>query len=732
MAAHEQPPSGSRYVLGVDIGTTYTAAAVHLLDAPQRGGAGGRWHMVELGTRAATIPSWVLIRADGVALVGEAAERRALIEPTRAAREFKRRLGDSVPLLLGGSPFSAEALTAEVLRYTIAQATERYGLAPHRLALSYPANWGPFKLDVLRAAVSLAGQNPARVTFISEPEAAALAYAAHDRPPRGAMVAVYDLGGGTFDVAVLQDDGSRYRLVGEPGGVERLGGIDFDEALFRHVLGMVETDIDLTSEDPPVIADLMALRTACVAAKEALSVETDTTVAVRLGAYRQEVRVVRSEFEALIRPTLHYTIDALSHTLAEAGLTPADLHAVLLVGGSSRIPLVGQLVAGALGRPVALDIHPKHVVALGAALVGAGAAPADLAEDAARVGVVLTDDDAYGPAPAASTRGSGPATPPVAQPIAPVDAPAPTPTARFDPASPPTPTSGRLTAPATPPNPTPAPAPPPSYAPPSYAPPSYAPSNVLPSNVAPANLTPPNPSPPQPASPNFAPPNVASSNPAPTRVPPTNRRSGNDESTSDLETEVVAERGNGSGRTSNGSPKAARRRAAAVGVGAFAGLVALAGFLVLRDAPDANNDAGAAAAGQSIASSLTATPASNAPAAKELEVSPALDEFLNFANGTDKDLLRVGNVAERGMATCRSAMDEAAATFGEIPLEPPRIPLRLKGALADSGKGVESLEGKIIDTFFRRLQACVNGDQASYDQLQAEDEALRSQEPTSS
>ncbi len=760
MAGADQPPAASRYVLGVDIGTTYTAAAVHLLDEPrhdqERGGAGGRWHMLELGSRAVTIPSMVLIRADGVALIGEAAERRSLIEPTRTAREFKRRLGDSVPLLLGGSPFSAEALTAEVLRYTIALATERYGVAPHRLALSHPANWGPFKLDVLRAAVSLAGENPDRVTFISEPEAAALAYAAHDRPPHGAVVAVYDLGGGTFDVAVLQDAGNRYRLIGEPGGVERLGGIDFDEALFRHVLGLVEADVDLTSEDPPVIADLMALRNACVAAKEALSVETDTTVAVRLGAHRQEVRVVRSEFEALIRPTLQYTISALTHTLEEAGLTPADLHAVLLVGGSSRIPLVAQLVSAALARPVALDIHPKHVVALGAALVGAGAAPADQTEDPGRQSALLTN---RGPEPAAAS--PTPPAPVPAQTTATATArltgPASTePASRARTSRPAPPDVGptRLTRAATPspaaPAPATRPAPAPMPAPANRA--AAAPSQerqrgsaVTPASGGGATSDPPKAGGPDPA--RQAPAALAPSGPMPpppgsrfaTVTPPatsagrltTPARRPSDSSTTEIESDRLAVASTALAKPTPVSGSG-RRRLAGVLVGAFAGLVALAGYLVLRDSNEV--DPPASSANAKTATSVTSS--GSAPATSAVSATVAnksarqtLREFADFANRTDGILLRTGNRADRVIPACRKALTDAETAFGAPPPTTPRVPASLVAALNSFGGGTDGVLGKLIDTFYRRLQACIDGNQDLYDQLQIEEGALRDQLP---
>ncbi|MDH4148742.1 MAG: Hsp70 family protein, partial [Acidimicrobiia bacterium] len=357
------------YSLGVDLGTTFTAAAVH---------RDGRLQMVSLGNRSMVVPSVLFQKDDGELLVGEAAETRAESAPGRVAREFKRRMGDPAPLLLGGTPHSPEALTGRLLRWVVDKVSELEGAPPRSIALTHPANWKTFKIDVLRQAYEMAGLAATPVTFLSEPEAASLAYAADERPPPRSRIAVYDLGGGTFDASVLENRGDRFMILGDPGGIERLGGIDFDDALFHFVRSQVPGIDDVDVEDPDVLADLLDLRRRCVEAKEALSADLDTSVTARLGAARHEIRVLRKEFEDLIRPTLRYTTEALARTIEAAGLTAADLHTVLLVGGSSRVPLVGETVSAQMGRPVAVDIHPKHSVALGAALVAAGASPSEL------------------------------------------------------------------------------------------------------------------------------------------------------------------------------------------------------------------------------------------------------------------------------------------------------------------------------------------------------------------
>jgi molecular chaperone DnaK len=406
------------YALGIDLGTTYTAAATW---------RDGRAQIVSLGDRTAAIPSVVLLRADETFLTGEAANRRGLTEPQRVAREFKRRLGDTTPLMLGGSPYSAEALMSQLLRAVVTEVTTREGGAPSSVCVSHPANWGPYKIDLLRQAARMA--DLPSVSFVSEPEAAAVNYAAEQRLGVGAVVAVYDLGGGTFDAAVLRRTAGGFAILGQPEGIERLGGIDFDAAVFNHVRTTLGDKLDdLDDDDPSVIAAVARLREECVQAKEALSSDTDTSIPVLLPTVTTEVRLTRGELESMVRPALHGSIEALRRAVRSAELTPEQLHAVLLVGGSSRMPLVGQLVSAELGRPVAVDTHPKHAVALGAArLAGGGfsapgpargagvAGAAGLAAGAAAVGAPSVDGSPAGGgaagrgAPGAGL-GSGPGT----------------------------------------------------------------------------------------------------------------------------------------------------------------------------------------------------------------------------------------------------------------------------------------------------------------------------------
>ena len=209
--------------------------------------------------------------------------------------------------------------------------------------------------------------------FVTEPQAAAVAYASQRRVEPGEVVAVYDFGGGTFDAAVVRkDDGSGFTLLGSPEGMERLGGIDIDQAVLAHVdqaLGGMVTSTG--TADPAARSAIVRLREEVRRAKEALSSDTDATIAVSLPGLQTEVRLTRAELEGMIRPRVTQTVEALRRAVASAGLSMDDVSRVVLVGGSSRIPLVGLMIRELTGRPVAVDAHPKLAIVSGAALIGA-------------------------------------------------------------------------------------------------------------------------------------------------------------------------------------------------------------------------------------------------------------------------------------------------------------------------------------------------------------------------
>ncbi len=350
------------YWLGIDVGTTYTAAAICRMEAGRALPA-----VVPLGSRANAVSSVVYLGEDGQVVVGEAAERRAVTNPDRVVRGFKRRIGDEIPLIIGGKPYPAPRIAAMVVRWVADRVAEREGGAPAGVVITHPAGWGQYKIRTVADAVRAAGLPDA--VFRTEPEAAAASYASQERVDPGTTIAVYDFGGGTFDVAVVRKNGPcAFSVLGTPQGIEQLGGIDFDDAVFDHVVTAVPALHELDPEDPATLAATAAFRRQCTEAKEALSVDTEVTIPVLAPGVQSQVRLVRSEFEDMIRPQVAETVEALRRALRSAGVAPPDLDAVLLVGGSSRVPLVAQLVSAELGRPVAVDADPQAAIALGAAL----------------------------------------------------------------------------------------------------------------------------------------------------------------------------------------------------------------------------------------------------------------------------------------------------------------------------------------------------------------------------
>jgi molecular chaperone DnaK len=350
------------YQLGIDLGTTFTCAAVCR-------SSGQRWgepEVVTLGSRGATVPSVVFVGTDGSIVVGEAAERRALTDPDHVVREFKRRIGDPTPVMVANRPWAPQDLSARLVRWVVDRVAEREGGPAERIAVTHPAAWGQHKKELLSTALANQGLS---VIFMAEPQAAAMSYAANERVAGGSTIAVYDFGGGTFDAAIVRKGDVDFRLVGRPEGLERLGGIDFDQVVFEHVLeGMPDAFAELDDTDPAVLSAVARIRRECTEAKEALSSDTEVSIPVMLPSSRGTVRLHRSEFEAMIGPQVEDTVAALRSAVISAGFAPDQLTAVLLVGGSSRIPLVAQLVSEQLGRPVAVDADPKNAIAKGAAL----------------------------------------------------------------------------------------------------------------------------------------------------------------------------------------------------------------------------------------------------------------------------------------------------------------------------------------------------------------------------
>jgi actin-like ATPase involved in cell morphogenesis len=373
------------YCLGVDLGTTFVAAAVARPTGVRT---------VTLGERSVVTPAVVHVCENGRIMTGDAAERRALGHPDRVGREVKRALGDPTPVRLGTVAYPVSMLLGAQLRDVVQKVVDVEGGPPECVVLTHPAHWGPHRRDLFREVAAAAGLESAQLVT----EAEAVAHHALWRLADGATAAVYDLGGGSFDATVVRRRADGFEILGTPEGIDTLGGVDFDEAILAYVdraAGGGLTDLD--PGDVQTAVAVARLRQDCVLAKETLSLDTEAVIPVFLPGEHFEVRLTRAAFEDLVRDSVEATVDALRGTVQSAGLGPSDLDAVFLAGGSSRIPLVAEAVSQALGRPTGDSVHPKYAVALGAAAIAAASAAAPRARGGDGAAAPAGQPDEVGP-----------------------------------------------------------------------------------------------------------------------------------------------------------------------------------------------------------------------------------------------------------------------------------------------------------------------------------------------
>lgn len=395
--------ASSTYVLAVDIGTSRTAASTARITTT----GNIETRRFALGRQRESAPSAVFVAPDEL-LFGEAAERRGLAQPERLVREFKRRIGDDVPVVVGSRGYAAEDLFAQTVSWVVDAVAEREGGQPEAIIATIPATWGDYRRSLVAAA--LAREISCPVELITEPVAAAWHYRATAPLGEDRVLAVYDLGGGTFDVALVTGgtDGAA-QLIGTPAGISDFGGADFDDLVLRHAIAAAGLSDAALTGDPAVRVALAALRRECVEAKEALSFDSEAAIPVLVGGVGSTVRLTRSEFEGLVDAGIERTIDVLQSSLESADVG-TRLDAILLTGGSSRIPRVAQLLSERFDAPIAVDADPKAIVSLGAARVLAAHIARAGASATAATAVVLAGAEALPGDPAFPGQASGDAT----------------------------------------------------------------------------------------------------------------------------------------------------------------------------------------------------------------------------------------------------------------------------------------------------------------------------------
>lgn len=349
--------------LGIDFGTSYTVAAV-LED--------GQVKVVDVESNGQSrIPSVVFLNSDEDLLVGTNAQHQAVFAPERFEPSPKRCIADG-EVFLGDRFVPVADLVSAVLRKVYAEACRQHGgVVPSATRVTHPAEWADSRLNVLRAAIE--GASLPHPVLIPEPVAAAAWIAMATTAP-GSHIAVYDFGGGTFDAAVLTRTDAGFEVAGPPSGRDPLGGEDLDRLVISHLGRLLEEEHgeqwSLLTNPPDASWRRSAtqLRTEVQRAKETLS---DVLVCqLWVPGIEREVQLTRAELDELIAADVHETVVSLTEAIDAAGLQVQQLSGIFLVGGSSRIPLVADLIWRELGvRPTVQD-NPKSVVAMGAAAWG--------------------------------------------------------------------------------------------------------------------------------------------------------------------------------------------------------------------------------------------------------------------------------------------------------------------------------------------------------------------------
>lgn len=360
----DQPGSASVHgVIGLDFGTTNTLCAWMDGDIP----------VIVPNDRGERATPSVVARADsGELLTGSSARSQALADPRSALFGVKRLLGKSRTVNVAGSASTPEDMAAAIIG-KVRQDAERYlGFEVDRAVITVPARYGDPQRRAVRDAAARAGLKTARI--MNEPSAAALARAwASARDETERMVLVYDFGGGTFDATVLRARGGSCAVLASEGD-DALGGMDIDTALYHHVADQFRRQFRI---DPDADAYLSRLLVdLCEKAKIELSTRDEAVIAVPFlrgadGLVHPSVKIGRADFDRIAAPFIDRSLALVERVLVMAGARPADLGALVLSGGSSRMPLAQNRLSDMIGLKADPRVNPEEIVALGASVEAA-------------------------------------------------------------------------------------------------------------------------------------------------------------------------------------------------------------------------------------------------------------------------------------------------------------------------------------------------------------------------
>ena len=347
-------------VIGIDLGTTNSCFAVM---------EGGEPTVITNQEGARTTPSVVGFAKNGERLVGQLAKRQAVSNPENTIISIKRHMGTDYKVNVEGKSYTPQEISAMILQKIKADAEAHLGEPVKQAVITVPAYFTDSQRQATKDAGTVAGLEVLRI--INEPTAAALAYGV-DKGEDGKIL-VFDLGGGTFDVSILELGEGVFEVLATSGN-NHLGGDDFDQRIMDYLIGEFkkETGIDLSNDK---LAD-QRLKEAAEKAKIELSGVASTQInlpfitADATGPKHLDVTLTRAKFDELTRDLVEATIEPTRKAMKDAGLSASDIDKVLLVGGSTRIPAVQEAIKRELGKEPTKNINPDECVAIGAAIQG--------------------------------------------------------------------------------------------------------------------------------------------------------------------------------------------------------------------------------------------------------------------------------------------------------------------------------------------------------------------------